>query len=171
MAIGPELFAEVDAGWPIELSVAYYPKNSEEISDDQLDLGLLPNGFVPFPPDGSRIAFSELEASVDTCPLRYRMQSGSVLACGGLFGGVLMAKSEGFVSENDETRLSAGAEAFARWHFRIAEPIGITYSAGLFVPFVRDRFGFLNRNGEYRELFRQPVIGGRLDVALSWWFF
>lgn len=170
IALGPELLAEIDVGWPIDLSVAYFPSNTAQISDHELNLPLHPNFFVPFPEDGSRIRVSMVRASAGTCPLRYRLQSGSLLACGGLFGGVLLAKAAGFVDQSDETRLLLGADAYARWYFRISEPIGITYSAGLFVPFMRERFGYANRQGEFRELFREPPVGGRLDVALTWSF-
>ena len=33
----------------------------------------------------------------------------------------------------------------------------------------REPFGYPDRGGEFRELFRQPSFGGRLDVLLAFW--
>ena len=60
-----------------------------------------------------------------------------------------------------------GAEAFARWRYPIAGSLGLTYSLGIFVPFTVDEFGFRDRFGQFRELFSQAPLGGRLDLALE----
>jgi len=169
IAVGPALFAEVEAGWPLDFSVSYLPASSAAIGDRELDLGLHPLLYVPYPPGGSEIELSLLQASAGTCPLRHRLTTGRLLGCAGLYGGILSASGEGFVDAGDETRFLAGAEVYARWHFRIGGPIGLTYSAGLFVPFMRERFGYIDREGAFRKLFREPAVGGRLDVFLAYW--
>jgi hypothetical protein len=169
LALGPALFAEIDVGWPLDLGLSYLLPNEAEVSDRELDLGAHPIVFFPFPADGSRIDLSLLQASAGICPLRHWLTSGRLLGCAGLYGGMLSASGEGFVAAGDATRFLAGAEAYARWHFRIAGPVGLTYSAGVFVPFLREPFGYIDRDGEFRKLFRQPAIGGRLDVLLAFW--
>jgi hypothetical protein len=170
LAMGPALLAEVEAGWPHDFGLSYMPPNAAQVGYRELDLGLHPLRTVPFPPGGSEIEVSLLQINAATCPLRHRLSSGRLLGCAGLYGGMLSASGEGFIAGGrDETRFLAGAEAYARWHFRIAGPVGLTYSAGLFVPFVREPFGYRDREGEFRELFRQPSFGGRLDVLLALW--
>jgi hypothetical protein len=125
---------------------------------------------APFPPGGSRSTFSALEAKAALCPLEHELRSGSIIACAGVQGGVLFVQSEGFVDDQDQTRPLFGFEAYARWHFKLWDPIGVTYSAGVFVPVIRDRFGFRDGFDRFRELFRIAPVGGRLDIALTYSF-
>jgi hypothetical protein len=170
LAMGPALLAEVEAGWPHDFGVSYLPPNGAQVGYRELDLELHPLATVPFPPGGSEIEVSLLQVNAATCPLRHRLTTGRLLGCAGLYGGMLSATGEGFIrGGGEETRFLAGAEVYGRWHFRIAGPVGLTYSAGLFVPFVREPFGYRDREGGFRELFRQPSFGGRLDVMLALW--
>lgn len=164
IALGPALFAEIDAGWPVDISVAYLPPNTAEVPSRKLDLELHPAFAVPFPSGGSRAELSLLQLSAGVCPLRHELSNGRLLGCGGLYGGVLQGTSEGLIRSDDATRFLAGAELYARWHFRLGGPIGLTYSAGVFTPFLREPFGFRDRDGEFQRLFREPVLGGRLDL-------
>lgn len=169
IALGPALFAEFDAGWPIDVSVAYLPPNTAELGYRDLQLALHPAFEVPYPAEGSRLELSLLQVSAGTCPLRHDLDNGFLLGCAGLYGGMLQGSSEGLVRASDVTRFLAGAELYARWQFRLGGPIALTYSAGLFVPFVREPFGYRNRDGDFQQLFREPVFGGRLDVFLVYW--
>jgi hypothetical protein len=40
----------------------------------------------------------------------------------------------------------------------------------LFVPMIRERFGYTDSRGGYREQFRIAPVGGRLDAALTYTF-
>jgi hypothetical protein len=169
-AAGVTLLGQLRAGdfWPIDLGATYWFDNEAELSPGELDLQLHPLVGLAFPEDGSRSTFSALEAKAALCPLEHRLRSGTLIACAGMQGGVLFARSEGFVAEDDQTRPLLGFELYARWHFRVAGPVGLTYSAGAFVPLFRERFGYRDGFGRFREQFRIAPIGGRLDVAMTY---
>jgi hypothetical protein len=63
--------------------------------------------------------------------------------------------------------LLLGLDLYARFRFDLVGPIGITYSAGVSLPFVRDSFGYTDSLGAYRELHRIGPIVGRFDVMLT----
>jgi hypothetical protein len=126
---------------------------------------------VRFPAGGGRSTFSAVEARAAVCPLEHGLRSGTLIACVGLQGGVLFARSAGFQADSDDqTRPLFGFELYARWHFRIAGPLGLSYSAGAFVPLFRERFGYRDGFGRFHEQFRIAPIGGRLDLALTYSF-
>jgi hypothetical protein len=156
--------------WPIDLSAAYWFDNEAELLTSETDLGLHPLVLAPFPSGGSRSTFRAIEAKAALCPLEHNLRSGSILACAGIQGGLLFVSSEGFVADEDENRPRFGFEAYARWHFQLWDPIGISYSAGVFVPVLRDKFGYVDNFGVFRELFQVSPIGGRLDIALTYSF-
>jgi hypothetical protein len=78
-----------------------------------------------------------------------------------------MARPEGFLDEEDDTRGLFSFEAYARFRFRFTPAIALTYSAGVFIPVIRDKFGYRDGFGDFQEEFRMPVLGGRLDVGLA----
>jgi hypothetical protein len=74
------------------------------------------------------------------------------------------------VDQSDETRGLFSFEIYARLRFELSEHIAITYSAGVFIPVLRDRIGYVDPDGGFHEQFRLPVLGGRLDAALVFGF-
>ena len=74
------------------------------------------------------------------------------------------------MNQDSSTRALFDIDAYARWHFRLGNGLGISYSAGLFVPFLRDRYGYHDRFGAFHEQFRIAPLGGRLDLALTYGF-
>jgi hypothetical protein len=172
LGAGATLLGQVRAGgfWPMDLGATYWFDNQAELTTSELDLELHPLVLAPFPVGGSRVVFRAIEAKAALCPLEHWLRSGSIIACAGVQGGVLFAEPEGFVEEEDQTGALFGFEAYARWHFRISDPIGISYSAGVFIPVIRDRFGFRDGFGRFREIFRITPVGGRLDIALTYSF-
>jgi hypothetical protein len=169
---GATLLGQVrtDDFWPIDLAAVYWFENRAELLPSELDLQLHPLVQVTFPPGGSHGAFSAVEAKAALCPLEHQLRSGALIACAGVQGGVLFARPDGFLAEETQTRPLFGFEIYARWHFKIGGPIGISYSAGAFVPLIRERFGYRDGFGRLRELFRIAPAGGRLDVALTYSF-
>lgn len=159
-----------DDFWPIDLGAVYWFDNQAELRSSELDLQLHPLVTVPFPAGGSRSTFSAIEAKAAVCPLEHGLRAGTLIACAGLQGGVLFARSEGFSGDEDQTRPLLGFELYARWHFRVAGPIGLSYSAGAFVPLFRERFGYRDGFGRFHEQFRIAPIGGRLDIAMTYSF-
>jgi hypothetical protein len=155
---------------PIDLALGYYFDNTDELLVMERDLGLHPLFGTPWPPGGSRTAFSIVQASAGVCPLRHELVPGTLFGCGGLYGGLMRAAPEGFVAAEDVLRPVLGLEAYARWRYTLGGPIGLTYSAGLFVPLLRPAFGYVDSRGRFSEQFRVSPLGGRLDVALSYAF-
>jgi hypothetical protein len=168
--VGATVLGQVraDEFWPIDLAAVYWFENHAELLPSELDLQLHPLVAVPFPPGGSQTSFTATEVRAALCPLEHRLRTGSLIACAGLQGGVLFARPEGFLDEQDQTRPLLGIEVYARWHYPIAGPIGLTYSAGAFVPLIRERFGYRDGFGKFRETFQIAPAGARLDVALTY---
>ncbi len=172
MAFGVTALGQVRIGefWPIDFGVAYFFDNDQELSDREIDLRINPLVIVPFPGEGSLTTFSSAELKVALCPFEQRMRTGSLFACAGVQGGLLFASPSGFIDEGDEMRGLFNVDLYARLRFRLADRIAVTYSAGVFIPVVRDRFGYVDGEGDFREQFRLPVVGGRLDAALVFGF-
>jgi hypothetical protein len=68
---------------------------------------------------------------------------------------------------DSQTRPIVGADLYARFRFALSGPLSLTYSAGLFVPFIRDRFGFIDPYRRFQEHFRASVVCARLDLLLT----
>jgi hypothetical protein len=172
LGIGLEVTGEVRTPvmWPIELGVVYWLDNDDDLNTVETDLIAHPLLAVPYPPGGSAVVIQETMLSAALCPYEYVMTTGSILACAGASGGILRASGDGFVDEKTAVRPLFQVDAYARWHFRLGGGVGITYSAGLFVPFFRDHFGYRNRFGGYHDQFRMSALGGRLDLAVSYGF-
>jgi hypothetical protein len=172
LGIGLELLGEVRTPvmWPIEIGAVYWLENDDELNSMQTDLIAHPVLAVPYPPGGSRLQIQEMMLSAALCPYEFEMNTGSFLACAGAAAGLLRATGEGFVNESAVTRALFELDAYARWHFRLGSGVGITYSAGVFVPFLRDHFGYHDRFGAYHDQFRIAAIGGRLDLAITYGF-
>jgi hypothetical protein len=137
---------------PIELAAVYFFENDDELTLRERDLHVSPLVGVPFPPSGTRTGFRAAELKAALCPLEHALRSG----------GLLDARAE--------TGPLFAFEAYARWRFRLVERMGLSYSAGLFVPMIRERFGYTDSRGGYREQFRIAPVGGRLDAALTYTF-
>jgi hypothetical protein len=137
LGIGLEITGEVRTPvmWPIELGVVYWLDNDDDLNTVETDLIAHPLLAVPYPPGGSSVAIQETMLSAALCPYEYVMTTGSFLACAGASGGILRASGEGFVDEKTVVRPLFQVDAYARWHFRLGGGVGITYSAGVFVPF------------------------------------
>jgi hypothetical protein len=172
LGIGVEVIGElrVPNMWPIELSATYWFENDAVLNATELDLAANPFIYAPYPPGGSRLEVTEMQASAALCPFEYNLETGSFMACGGVSAGALRASGEGFVNQKAVTRPLFDFDAYARWHFRLGAGIGITYSAGLFIPLFRDHFGYMDRAGDFHQSFRIAPIGGRLDLALTYGF-
>jgi hypothetical protein len=170
LAAGVQLRGQlrVEHVWPIDLGVAYYFDNNAALSEDELDLKANTYVLAPFPSGGSRIGMSAWRANAALCPYERGLESGTLQLCAGLFGELLRAKSYGLLEASNKSRTLFAFEGYARWHFPLGKVIGVTYSAGLFVPFSRDRFGYLDRFGDFTTKFRISAIGGRLDLALTY---
>jgi hypothetical protein len=170
LGAGVTLITQFGTALPIDLSVSYFFENSAELTTPERDLGILPLAVVPWPPGGSRTHFSLTQVNFGVCPAQHNLDPGVLLGCAGVYGGLLSAESEGFVEPVDVFRVALGLEAYARWRYRLGGPIGLTYSAWLFVPLLRPGFGYVDGSGVFRELFRGSPLGGRLDVALTYAF-
>jgi hypothetical protein len=156
--------------FPIDFGLVYFFDNEAALTRDELDLQAHPLIGATFPPGGSRLRVNTAQLSAAACPYERDMKPGSLLLCIGGQGGVIRVRGEGFVGEVDSTRGLFALEAYARWHFPISDTLGVSYSAGVFVPFVRDRFGYLNRHRAFTEKFRIAPVGGRLDLLLTYGF-
>jgi hypothetical protein len=172
LGIGVEAVGEIRTPvmWPIEVGAVYWFDNDDELTGVQTDLVAHPLLAVPYPPGGSAVTIQETMLSAALCPYEFHMATGSFLACGGASGGILRASGAGFVDEKTVVRPLFELDAYARWHFRLGGGVGITYSAGLFVPFLRDHFGYHNRFGDYHDQFRMAALGGKLDLAITYGF-
>ena len=170
LGAGVTLIAQFGTVLPIDLSVTYFFENTAELTTSERDLGIVPLAVVPWPPGGSRTHFSLTQLNFGVCPAQHDLDPGTLLGCAGVYGGLLSAESEGFVEPVEVFRVALGLEAYARWRYRLGGPIGLTYSAGLFVPLLRPGFGYVDGGGVFRELFRGSPLGGRVDVALTYAF-
>jgi len=169
LGVGLEVVAQIKAKhvWPIDLGAMYFLDNQALLSDGELDLLGIPGLTVVYPASGSGTTFNALQLRAAVCPYEHALGSGELLLCAGLYGGALVARSEGFIAATTHTSPLYGLQAYARWHFTIAGQFGISYSAGLFAALGRERFGYLDRNNRFRELFQVSPVGGRLDLALT----
>jgi hypothetical protein len=168
LGAGVTVLAQLATVVPIDLSITHYFENTTELTTSERDLGLVPLAVVPWPPGGSQTTFALTQLNVAACPVRHDLDPGVLLGCAGVYGGLITAESEGFVDSVDIVRLALGLEAYARWRYRLGGPIGLTYSAGLFVPLLRPGFGYIDGYGKFREQFRGSPLGGRLDVAITY---
>lgn len=159
-----------DGAWPIDFGFVYFFDNQAALDRDELDLRAHPLIGLPFPSSGSRLRVSAMQVSAAACPYERDLRPGLLLLCAGVQGGLMRVRSEGFIAPTDTTHALFALEAYARWHFRIDDTLGVSYSAGLFVPFVRDRFGYIDRFGGFSSKFRVGAIGGRLDLVLTYGF-
>jgi hypothetical protein len=169
-AVGVELLAQIrsDSLWPIEVGAVYWFDNEAELTLSELDLELHPFLLAPYPADGSRIHVSAAELSAALCPFERRIGSDALQLCAGAQVGLLWAEGEGFVAPVSKRQLTVDLEGFARYHFQLGARVGLSYSAGLFVALFRERFGYRDRYGQFRELFRRAPVGARLDLALTY---
>lgn len=170
LGAGVTLLAQFGTVLPMDLSITHFFENTTELTTSERDLGLLPLAAVPWPPGGSRTHFSLTQVNFGMCPVQHALDPGVLLGCAGVYGGVITAEAEGFVDPVEIVRVALGLEAYARWRYRLGGPIGLTYSAGLFVPLLRPAFGYVDGYGVFQEQFRVSPIGGRLDVALTYAF-
>lgn len=170
VGVGAELLTELRTRplWPLEFRLVYWFDNHAELGLSDLDLMVHPYVLIPFPAGGSRLRVSGAQLSVATCPLERRLGSDSLLICGGVQGGVVRVAAEGFAGDKDTTHPSFGFELFARYHFELGARFGISYSAGLFLALLRERYGYRDREDQFREAFRSSLVGGRLDLALTY---
>lgn len=170
LGAGVTLVTQFGTALPMDLSITHFFQNTTELTTSERDLGLVPFAVVPWPRGGSRTTFSLTQLNFGVCPARHDLDPGVLLGCAGVYGGVLTAEAEGFVDPADVVRVALGLEAYARWRYRLGGPIGLTYSAGLFVPLLRPAFGYADGYGNFQEQFRGSPLGGRLDVALTYAF-
>ena len=170
LGAGVTLITQFGTVLPMDLSITYFFENSSELTTPERDLGIVPVFVVPWPPGGSRASFSLTQVNFGMCPAQHDLDPGVLLGCAGVYGGLLSAQGEGFVEPVDTLRVALGLEAYARWRYRLGGPIGLTYSAGLFVPLLRPAFGYVDGDGEFQQQFRVSPLGGRLDVALTYAF-
>lgn len=172
LGAGGKLVGEIraDGLWPIDLGVGYYFDNDAPFTRDELDLQAHPLIIETFPAGGSKLTFNTVQASAAVCPYERDLEPGSLLLCAGVQGGLLHVRASGLINERTSTHPLFDFEAYARWHFSLSPVVGVTYSAGLFVPLMRDRFGYLDRSAKFVEKFRVAAIGGRLDLLLTYQF-
>jgi hypothetical protein len=156
--------------WPVDLAAVYWFDNEAPLTRDELDLQANPLISVPFPPAGSRLHVTAVQVSAAVCPYERALAPGSLLLCAGVQGGVVRVRSEGFIAAERRSRPQFGFEGYARWHFDLGEALGVTYSAGIFVPLMRDAFGYTDHFGKFSRKFRAAPVGGRLDLALTYAF-
>ncbi len=170
LGVGLSAYAQVSPPgfFPFEVRASYFFDNGASLNRVEQDLNIHPGVFYPFPEGASRIRFQLMQIAAAVCPLGHQLPSGRLRVCGGAYAGLLSATANNFVRfEGDESRATFGLETYLRWRFVVAEPVALAYSAGIFVPFIRDSFGYRDRLGNYQELFRQSVIGGRLDLFMT----
>jgi hypothetical protein len=173
LGVGVEVVGELHPRrfWPLAFGLTYWFDNESALGDDALDLGVHPLVSLAFPAGGSRLSVRAYQASAATCPYELGLASGTLELCAGVEGGLIQVTSTGFIEEDDQLRPQFAFDGYARWHFRLgASGIGITYSLGLFVPVLRDRFGYRGRSGDFHEQFQVAPVGGRLDLALAYGF-
>jgi hypothetical protein len=170
IGVGVELIAQLrtEVIWPIEFSLVYWFQNDAELSVSELDLMLHPFYPYPYPEGGSKLSMTAAQLGAALCPLERYMSSDIFQLCAGVKAGLLRAESHGFPDESSETRPTLELEGFLRYHFRLGGDLAVSYSAGLFVPLIRDRFGYRDRQGDFVEVFRTSAVGGRLDLALTY---
>lgn len=176
LGAGATVIGELRAkgAWPIDFGLTYFFDNDASLDRDEIDLRAHPLIGLPYPAGGSRLRFNSVQVSAAACPYERNLKPGVLLLCLGAQGGVLHVRGEGFAAATTAVASSTHPElalvAYARWHFRISDTLGVSYSAGLFVPFMRDRFGYLDRYGAFTQKFREGVLGGRLDLVLTYGF-
>ena len=173
LGVGVELVGEARPRrfWPLAFGLTYWFDNDKELTSSQLNLNVHPLIALPYPSGGSRLTARAYQASAATCPYETALGSGALSLCAGIEGGILRVSGAGFVNARTQTRPMFAFDAYARWHFRFASSgLGITYSLGVFVPMIRDSFGFRDHRGDFDEEFQQAPVGGRVDVALAYGF-
>jgi hypothetical protein len=172
LGAGVQATAELrpEGAWPIDISLIYFFDNEAELDRDELDLRANDLIGVTFPTGGSRLHVSAAQASAALCPYERELRPGVLILCAGVQGGLMWVRGEGFMSQTDNSHGLFAFEGYARWHFPISEAIGASYSAGLFVPFLRDHFGYLDRYSLFTSKFRVGAVGGRLDLLLTYGF-
>jgi len=170
IGVGVELLAELRTKsiWPIEFSLIYWFQNDAELSASELDLMLHPFYAYAYPEGGSKLSMTAAQLGAALCPLERYMRSDIFQLCAGVKAGLLRAESRGFPDEGTETRPTLELEGYVRYHFHLGGDLGLSYSAGVFVALLRDRFGYLDRQGDFVEVFRTSPVGARLDLALTY---
>lgn len=168
LSAGPKLWADWKPlfGWPIELSAVFLPDNAAELTLNDLDLAVHPAVVVNHPGTGTRATFQLWQAGLALCPLQLPAEV-EMRACAGLRGGIYRVKAEGFIEDGRKRRPSLSADIFARFHHPLGGGIAVSYSLGIYVGLIRDRFTYQDRFGATQELFRAGLVGGRLDLLLT----
>jgi hypothetical protein len=115
--------------------------------------------------------FSPRSVGLWVCPLPFDLDAVQVRGCLVEHLGRLRVEGFGFDENRESTRtfVNAGVRADAFWG--LTGPLGVTLTAGLDVPLVRESFGFSDRTGENSKLFRmEPVLGlVQIGVATRFW--
>jgi hypothetical protein len=170
IGVGAELIAQLRPAsfWPIELALVYWFENEAPLSFGELDLMLHPFYAYPYPEGGSGLSMTAAHLGAALCPLDRSLGTDSLQLCAGVQLGLLRGVSTGFPEASAETRPTFELEGHARYHFRLGGNVGLSYSAGVFVALLRDRFGYSDRYGEFVQVFRRSAVGARLDLALTY---
>lgn len=168
VGIAPSFWARLAPAetWALEMSLDAWLDNDAPLSNYERDLGVHPM-YVISPNDSGSIRFRAFEGGVALCPYRTSLDPGELSFCAGVRGGVIEADGIGFAQATAATRGLFSVEGHARWRYHLVGPLGLSYSAGLFVPLLRDQFSYVDAFGRQRDKFRQAPLGGRLDLALT----
>lgn len=168
VGVAPSLWARLAPAdtWALEMSLDAWLDNDADLSTYERDLGVHPM-LVVSPTGKGSVRFNAFEGGLAVCPYRSLLDPGELSFCAGVRGGMIEAHGIGFAQASDATRALFSIEAHARWRYHLAGPLGLSYSAGLFVPVLRDRFTYVDAFGRERDKFRLAPLAGRLDLALT----
>ncbi|MDH5671499.1 MAG: hypothetical protein OEZ06_05070 [Myxococcales bacterium] len=153
---------------PLELSASYFFANRAALDLGDVDYGLSSLILVFGPDSNAHVDYQVIQLSAALCPANGGVATGQLSLCAGPIVGAITSDSGNFVvAADDPTRALFAFEAYARFRFQAGDTVGLSYSIGLFVPVIRDRFGYADRSGEFRQHFRQAPVGGRFDLLVT----
>ncbi|XXX73840.1 hypothetical protein WMF30_39960 [Sorangium sp. So ce134] len=127
-------------------------------------------GAVWFPNEAttgaSSTRFSWGEGFVSACPVSLGSAT-RLSACAGARLGALRVSGLGFGVDRADERLTAGGALDVRLTRRLVGPVTAGGGVGLIVPLVRDRFFYIDAQGQNREVFQMAPLAGTADVLLG----
>jgi hypothetical protein len=117
---------------------------------------------VSFGAEGA--SFFMAHGTLSACPLADIALGFRYAACAGVEVGAIRARGFGFPLAGEQERLLAGGVLEGRVVRRLKGPFALSVGFGIVVPFVRNRFYYLDRAGAEREVFVSSPVVGHLDL-------
>jgi len=117
---------------------------------------------VSFGPEGT--SFFMALGTLSACPLAGLARGFRYAACAGLEVGGIRASGFGFPLAGERERLHVGGVLEGRVVRMLKAPFALSMGFGLSVPFVRNRFYYVDPDGAEREVFVSSPVAAHLDI-------